>query len=351
MLKLTTSQLAAANWDLAIDLRDAKLNGNMISLAESTCLRMIEDIAGVDSRAVTHALRELNIQLRALRKEPKSREQLQAIKDVYRQQTQLQFMPEYLCLVADTKAMFQRACKGFSVNGMEYRRLVGTTGGVKNSTVVFVSTCARNGAELIEELRRRIDNGRDMSKQFVPAKLEAYRALVCSASVPLSAPQGVLVVPDSVNHFASDYILLKDGEGDEPVMETVIGGEVELVGSDGYGLMSPALARRWGYDLRLDYLPAGICIRNSFCKGMVFAFDFHEFAESVAGTYTVKDIWGQERDIRSVGLVLTASMLKLWDSYPSWEVYWDNCMANGHCFAATKTTPRELDVERRLNLS
>lgn len=349
MLKITTDQLEAANWNLTIDIHDAKLSGQVISLAESTCIRMIEDIAGVDRAAATATLKQLSRELKELRKQPKSKEQSRAIKLVYRQQSDIQYLPEYLCLVCKTKAAFKKACKGFTVNNMRYVRLVGTTGGVKQSTVVFVAETARNGAPLVDELRRRIDNGRDLTKEFVPAKLEAYRALVCSASTPLSAPQGVLVVDDCVTHFKSDYILLRDGETDEPEMSTVIGGDVELIDSDGYGLMSPALAERWGWDLRLDYRPAGVCIRNSFCKGMVFCFDFHEFADFVTGEYEVTDIWGKKHDIRDVDLILTASMMKLWDSYPSWDVYWQNCIENGYCFAATKATPRELDVERRLN--
>ena len=332
-----------------IDVHEAKLNGQVISLAESTCIRMIEDIIGVDRVAAAAKLRELSIELRALRKQPKSKEQARAIKLVYRQQSDIQYLPEYLCLVCKTKAAFKKACKGFMVNNIRYVRLVGTTGGVKQSTVVFVAETARNGAPLAAELRRRIDNGRDMSKEFVPAKLEAYRALVCSASTPLSAPQGVLVVDDCTTHFKADYILLKDGETDEPEMSTVIGGDVELIDSDGYGLMTPALAEQWGCDLRLDYRPAGVCVRNSFCKGMVFCFDFHEFADFVTGQYEVTDIWGKKHDIRDIELILTASMLKLWDSYPSWDVYWHNCVENGYCFAATKSTPKELDVERRLN--
>jgi len=349
VLKITTAQLEEANWNLMIDVHEAKLSGQVISLAESTCIRMIEDIVGVDRIAAAATLRELNIELKALRKQPKSKEQARAIKQIYRQQSDIQYLPEYLCLVCKTKAAFKKACKGFTVNNMRYVRLVGTTGGVKQSTVVFVAEKTRHGDVLAEELRRRIDNGRDMTKEFVPAKLEAYRALVCSASTPLSAPRGVLVVDDCVTHFKADYILLRDGETDEPEMSTVIGGDVELIDSDGYGLMTPELAEAWGRDLRLDYRPAGVCIRNSFCKGMVFCFDFHEFADFVTGQYEVTDIWGKKHDIRDVELILTASMLKLWDSYPNWDVYWQNCVENGYCFAATKATPKELDVERRTN--
>ena len=349
VLKISTTQLQEANWNLNIDIADAKKNGQVISLAESTCIRMIEDIAGVDRKAATTRLKEIGREVKEIRKLPKSKETVRQLKQLYAQQNELQFMPEYLCLVCDTKAAFRKACKGFKVNGVEFRRLVGTTGGVKNSTVVFAAVTARNGAPLLDELRRRIDNGRDLDKEFVPAKLEAYRALVCSASTPLSVPRGVLVVDDCVPHFKSSYILLKDGDTDEPEMSIVEDGDVELVDSDGFGLMSPSLAQHWGYDLRLDYRPAGLCIRNSFCKGMVFAFDFYEFAEDVAGSYEVTDIWGEVHDIRSIDLILTASMLKLWDSYGSWDEYWQNCVENGYCFSATKATPRELDVERRLN--
>lgn len=349
MLKLTTDQLEAGGWDLHIDLHDAKVEGAVISLAESTCIRMIEDIVGVDSKSAAIQLKEIARELRALRKQSKSREQIRTMKELYRQQSEIQYLPEYICVVSNTQAAFKRACKGFSVNGMRYGRLVGTTGGVKNSTVVFAAEVGRNGAPVLDELRRRINNGRDLTKEFVPAKLEAYRALVCSASAPLSAPRGVLVVDDCVTHFKSSYILVEDGETDEPVMSMVEDGDVELVDSDGYGLMSPELAERWGYDLRLDYRPAGLCLRNSFCKGMAFAFDFHEFAESVAGTYEVTDIWGEKHDIRDIELVLTASMLKLWDSYESWDEYQRNCDENGYCFSATKATPKELDDERRTN--
>ena len=349
VLKITTEQLRQSDWDLTLDLHDAKRSGNIISLAESTCIRMIEDIAGVNREATQESLREINRQLKELRRQPKSPDQSKRVRALYREQSELQYLPEYLCLVCDNQSLFRKACKGFSVNGLRYARLVGTTGGVKNSTVVFVSETTRNGTPLIGELRERIDNGRDLTKEFVPAKLEAYRALVCSASTPLSPPRGVLVVDDCVTHFKSSYILLEDSDTDEPAMSVVEDGDVELIDSDGYGLMSPDLARRWGYDLRLDYRPAGLCLRNSFCKGMVFAFDFYEFAESVAGSYVVKDIWGEEHDIRNIDLILTASMLKLWDSYHSIDEYLWNCQHNGYCFSATKVTPKELDVERRVN--
>lgn len=83
--------------------------------------------------------------------------------------------------------------------------------------------------------------------------------------------------------------------------------------------------------------------------GMVFTFDFLDFAENVAKNYIVTDAWGNEVDIRNVELILTASMLKLWDSYKSCDDYVQNCLANGYTFGIAKTCPKELESERTLN--
>jgi len=40
--------------------------------------------------------------------------------------------------------------------------------------------------------------------------------------------------------------------------------------------------------------------RFSFEKGVVFTFDFIDFAEKVAGSYIVHDVWGNEVDVRNV---------------------------------------------------
>ena len=114
-------------------------------------------------------------------------------------------------------------------------------------------------------------------------------------------------------------------------------------------MMLPSLAQRWSEELGLDYMISGCNTRMSWEKGMVFTFDFIDFAERVAKRYIVKDAWGHERDIRNVELVLTTSMLKLWDSYPSLESYLENSERNGYTFGVTKTCPKELESERTLN--
>lgn len=304
-------------------------------------LRWLDELNGIIDAEIR--AREIKSEIRRLRREPNSVQNRREIKKLYTQLDEVQFKPDYLCLIIDRDKDYRRACRGFKVNGMRYQRLLGTNGGVKNRTIVFISD------RHADEIKRRIDNGRDLSKELVPAKLEAYKALTCSASIPVSLPNGILVVNDCETEFLADTIYLNDEADGEPVMEERLNTLVQLDESDGYGLMLPSLAKRWGEELGLDYLVSGVNTRFSWEKGMVFTFDFLDFADRIANKHVVKDAWGNDVDIRNVELVLTTSMLKLWDSYESCDAYIANCLENGYTFGITKTCPRELENERALN--
>lgn len=310
-------------------------------MSDSQVLRWLDELNGIvdaDERA-----RAIKSEIRRIRKEPNSAQNKRRIRHLYTKLDEIQYKPDYMCLIIDKEKDYYRACKGFSINGIRYKRLLGTNGGVKNSTIVFVSE------RHIDEIRRRIDNGRDMTKEMVPAKLEAYKALTCSASIPVSYPNGILVVNDCEVEFPADIVYLNDEDPGEPVMEDRYQVPVQVNDSDGYGLMLPSLAERWSRELGLDYIVSGVNTRMSWEKGMIFTFDFLDFAESIAGTYLVKDAWGNEVDIRNIELILTTSMLKLWDSYKSIDDYLENSIQNGYTFGVTKACPKELESERSLN--
>lgn len=313
----------------------------MISLADSQVLRWLDELNGIEDAEIR--AREIKTEIRMLRKEPNSVKSRKRIKTLYEQLDAVQFKPDYLCVIIDREKDYRRACNGFSINGIEYQRLLGTNGGVKNETIVFISN------RHADEIKRRIDNGRDLEKELVPAKLEAYKALTCSASIPVSMPNGVLVVNDCVTEFLSDIIYLNDENDGEPLMEERKQVPIKLDESDGYGLMLPSLSKRWSEELGLDYMVSGVNTRFSWEKGMVFTFDFVDFAEKVADSYIVKDAWGNDVDVRTVELILTTSMLKLWDSYESSDAYIENCLSNGYTFGIAKACPKELEQERTLN--
>ncbi len=304
-------------------------------------LRWLDELNGIEDAEMK--AREIKAEIRMLRKEPNSVKSRKRIKALYEQLDAIQFKPDYLCVIIDREKDYRRACNGFSINGIGYQRLLGTNGGVKNETIVFISN------RHADEIKCRIDNGRNLEQELVPAKLEAYKALTCSASIPVSMPRGILVVDDCKTEFLSDIIYLNDENDGEPTMEERKQVPVQLDESDGYGLMLPSLSKRWSEELGLDYMVSGVNTRFSWEKGMVFTFDFIDFAEKVAGSYIVKDAWGNDVDVRDVELMLTTSMLKLWNSYQSCDDYVQNCLSNGYTFGVAKACPKELEEERTLN--
>lgn len=327
---------------MILPIEEARRNDEVISLADSQVLRWIDALNGVtDSDVKAKNIKE---EIRRVKKEENNVKNRRLIKQLYAELDQLQYKSDYVCLIIDKEKDYHRACKGFSINGIKYRRLLGTNGGIKNSTIVFVSQTHW------EELLRRISNGRDVSKELVTAKLEAYQALTCSASTPVSFPNGVLVVDDCETSFLSDIIYLTDECDGEPMMEERKAQEINMDASDGYGMMLPSLAERWSEELGLDYVVSGVNTRFSFEKGMVFTFDYIDFGEKIAGgNFIVKDAWGNDVDVRNVELVLTTSMVKLWDSYESCDDYISKSLSNGYTFGIAKTCPKELESERNLN--
>lgn len=304
-------------------------------------MRFIDELNGI-ANPEEH-ISYLKAQIRRLKREKDLTVSKPKIRKLYAELDKYQFKRDYVCIVIDSNKDYYKMFRdGFKINGIKYRRLVGTTGGVKNSTIVFVN------AAMHEELKRRMDNGRNLQKEFVPAKLEAYYALVCSSSTPVSMPNGVVVVHDCITHFKADVIELDDTGLAQPSMKFIKDKECELNDSDGYGLAMPELMRRWGEEIGENFLLPGCVIRNSFCKGAVFPIDFQKFA-SDHGIREITDVWGDVHDIEHVELVLTESMLKLWDSYSSITDYLDNCAKNGYTFAITKSSEEELENERTMN--
>ena len=341
IFKIHSARLRKAKWNLTLPLNEARKNEEIISLSDSQILRFIDSINNITD--ADEKAKAIKAEIKALKREENTIKNRRKIRELYEKLDEIQFKPDYMCLIIDRNSDYYRACKGFTINGIKYSRLLGTNGGVKNSTIVFVSESK------VAELKRRIDNGRNKEKEFVPAKLEAYQALVCSGSIPVSMPKGVAIVNDCVTTFKSDVINISDDNDGEPLMEFQKDAEVELVESDGYGIMLPSLAEKWSEELELDYLVSGVNTRFAWEKGMVFTFDFLDFADNVAGTRIIKDAWGNEVDLSEVELILTTSMVKLWDSYDSCEDYIRNSLENGYAFAVTKTCPKELENERNLN--
>ena len=347
--KIESRMLRKANWCLKLPLAEAvkKYPTSIVALGESQCLRFIDDINGEQNSE--EKIRSLYSKIKRIKKLPKSRENTALIKSYYNSLYELRFKKDYICVIMNSPKDYYRANEGFSVdygNGkvITYRRFLGTNGGIKNSTIVYVNK------EIYPELKKRMDNGRDLNKELIPAKLEAYQALICSGSTPIPPPNGIIVVPDCITHFKEDVVLIDDSDIGEPKMTNEKDYEFEHNDSDGNGLMLPSYASRVNEYLTGSTEPlSGMNTRYAWNKGMVYTFDFVEFAEKIAGTYEVTDVWGDKRDVRNAEVILTESMLKLWSSYDSWEDYYRNCEENHYQFSTPKTTPDELENVRDTN--
>ena len=161
--------------------------------------------------------------------------------------------------------------------------------------------------------------------------------------------------------FLADFIDIDDSNyPNEPYVKLNKNQEFENNASDGCGIMTVELAKRWNGELCGDFNKplSGANLRNSYTKGMVFPFEIIRFAEEVNGAsednpdgYVVVDVWGTPRDIRDAELIITESQLKLWNCYDSWEDYYNSCIENHYTFRVAKTAPsyEEMDEVRQLN--
>lgn len=344
-LKLHSSFLAKYNWDLTLPIEKARQTpGVVVSLADSQILTWINELNGTEN--YDSIAREIKKEIKFIKKQKSTVENKNKIKELYKELYRVQFKEDYVCIIMDKKSDYDIANKGFKINGVEYRRLLTTTNGVKTATVVYTSVRLR------DELKKRIENGRNTGVKLVPAKLGAYEALCSSASIPVSWPKGIIVVKDAFTKFKSDLINIDDSDvSKEPVVEFAAMQDVVNNASDGCSMMLPSLSKRWNGELNGDFehTISGCNLRCAWTKGMTFTFDYIEWAEKNIGSYVIKDVWGYDRDLRESELILTEGQLKLWNNYSSWEDYYSCCLENHYTMRVAKTAPHEVDDIRQLN--
>lgn len=363
VLKVNTGYLSKNNWHLTFKLSEIRKQPQLVvSLGSSQVLRWMPELTGKPDADIEAS--KIKQDIKYLKKQGNSPENKKKISKKYDELYELQFQPHYMMLVMDSPKDYQYAYKngfkitidyGHKVETVKYRRFLGTAGSIKKSTIMFVDE------NIHGKLMDKINNGRyegpedggqvksyngiELGYKFIPAKLNAYFALQCSASIPVPWPR-VIVVNDVFTKFKDVVKIVRDTGGENPNRPSVsdpMEKEIEINTCDGMGLISPEMSAKWAEALNEGNEPlSGFNTRCAFLKGMVFTVDFKQFAEEVAGTHIIKDAWGDNRDVRDADVILTVSMLKLWNSYAGYEDYYDNCIKNGYEFCVAKSTPHEL---------
>lgn len=349
--KFKSSRLKTYNYNIDITFNKAKEVKEVIALADNQILRSIRDIR---KRTVDQIKLERLFKERDIRKKKNNRKKTTGNSDRI---TQIQdkinrtmFIPDYITIVIEHPSHYKKLYKdGLTINGKLYRRFSCSAGQARVSTVVFCCV------EILDELKNRLNNGRDLSKEIAPNKFNTYFGLAGSSTHLVSEPK-FIVVKDFINmdKFKANYVIEKDWDIDDDIEIREI--EMEMNRTDGMGLISPKQAKIWADDLGLDWIPSQFCIRHNFLKGMVCTFPIHDFCEEVNnGNYIVETIYKDgdgnyiKADLRDYDVIITESQFKLWDSFPDIDTYINNCHKNKLYWGVSQYTPKEAKNILKLN--
>lgn len=350
--KINSDYIKRNKGDVKItNIRSAIKNRLIVGIGDSTGTRMIREIIKspyneeyIDN--IKYKIKQIN---KSLRNGDGDKRNLKKVMKKLNDELLTASLQDCICnVVFDNNKDYEKYSQdGFRLNGKKYTLLLGTPGGIKLNTVLFVRE------DVYEEISRRIDNGADFSIPMLPSKLMAYKALTFSSSVPVTFTPNILVVEDVEVAFNDTVTYIKFPDDKiAPTVELIEDYEVVNNACDGCGLIMPHLMEVWGkQDLGLGYMPSGVVVRNSWIKGVLTAFDFRAYAEyrdDMRGK-KVKDVWGREWDINDVDIIMNRSMFKLSKHYKSLEHYLENCKENGYGFSITKFVHEHIDNERMLN--
>ena len=136
--KINSSLLELKHWDLKLPLEQArKMEGVVVALADSQILSWINEINGTQDYDIK--AREVKRQIKLLKQQNTNTENKNRIAELYKELYKLQFRQDYVSVVMKNNTHYKRANEGFLINGIHYKRLLCTIGGVKTSTVVYVN--------------------------------------------------------------------------------------------------------------------------------------------------------------------------------------------------------------------
>ena len=292
LYKVTDKMLESSNYNLKLSYSEAIKKQVVIAFSESQFTSWIYELRGTTQEEASSRYSFLKGQL----KQGKGN-----TKELQREMHEIIFMNELVQVEFNSQRTFDKAMKGFKVNGISYKFLASKG----SNTITFIRE------DLYDIVSERLNAGRNANAKQFASKLNAYRSLVFSSSMPVTTPKNVIVIDDCEVEFQEKYLWVAEEitAKDEIVTRTV---------SDGYGFIDPQLAEVWTKDLNHDGILSAYQIRTLWSKGILVPVDYKHFCES-KGVTTVKDIWGHEQNILEADIVLCGSLVKLWSSYDSCE--------------------------------
>ena len=161
VFKLTSDFILWNNKDVYISWKEARDDQKLIPLFDSNTIRIIDMINGFEREIARTKIKLLKKELKEIRRQPKSYANKKKINDIYNEMDSYQCKMDYVTVVLQSEKDFDELNKGFKINGIEYRRLLGTPNGVKKSTVIYCSVENKVHKMMYDELSSRLENDRN----------------------------------------------------------------------------------------------------------------------------------------------------------------------------------------------
>lgn len=333
--KFSTDRLKEKNYNIKnISLNEARRNTEVVSISDSQMIRSLYRLKGKEFSP--YKLEKLLDEKSKISKRRNSIENRKKLSNIISEIDNVLFIPEIISVKISDKRHYQAIIKrgGINVNGKTYVPFIFSAGLIRRNSGLFIDMFIKN------QMMEILDNGRDKNIEIIPAKYNSYLGLHNSSTLSVTFPR-IAVVPDLIfkKEKRVEYgTYIKDGI--DPLVEEK-DVELEFNAFDGCGLVSPEMARQWSRDLDIDYVGSTFIIRSAWLKGMCVTMDFHKFADEVASVHIIKDIYGNDIDIRNIDVIVIPSMFKLYDSYKDTNDYLTNCRINNLGWGISRVNPKE----------
>ena len=386
--KYHSGRLKEFGWSVDDTFEDSRRQNEIIGLSDNQMMRTIRDI---DKRDICKRKLEILIKTRDMyrkkltyqQKHP-NKELIKKLKSVHKRVNnkvvdrlwdkyissstyddevkriqgkiyRITFQEDYVTVVMDNNKHYEYLYEnGFYINGKLFRRLSCPAGKARVSTVIF---CRE---EIIDEVRTRLDNGRNLNKKFSPSKFNAYFGLYGSSTTVVSDPKFIVVKDyENTTSFMANWVIENGWKVDDTIIQKEI-VDTPMNRTDGMGIISYRQAAKWASEMGLDYVPSQFCVRQSYIKGMLCVFPIHEFAEEYGkldefGKCMVDTIYTDSNgnpikaNLFDYDVIISESQFKLWDSYDNIDSYLENCKKNKLYWGVALTSPKEAKHMLKLN--
>ena len=206
--------------------------------------------------------------------------------------------------------------RGLDIDGQHYILYTSTTNQMKRGESILLKEdfCKEHEQEIMLGLTDDVVNakgGCNIGKRL------AYNGLLLSTSFIPNDYQltldDCLIVPD-FETIINEKVECIDHDDNSITNISVRNEDIKIPQTDGAGMFLPGV------------LPYSCQIRCGHIKGCVFPLDFRKFlqlgeVEGVKPSAIVPDPWGKKHDIikENIKIILTASQVKMWKYYDSWE--------------------------------